>query len=135
MIPFLEQLVRKRAGYLCEYCQVPEQYDELPSEIDHIVARKHAGKTTPGNLAFACFACNNSKGPCIAGIDPQSRKLTRLFNPRRHKWRRHFQWDGPVLVGLTAIGRATIAVLQINRPHRIALRKTLIDEGLFPPVQ
>ena len=37
-----------------------------------------------------------------------------LFNPRRQKWDRHFRWDGPLLVGRTAIGRTTIRVLQIN---------------------
>jgi hypothetical protein len=135
MIPFLEHLVRKRAGSACEYCQIPAQYDELPFEIDHIVALKHGGPTSPGNLALACFACNNAKGPCIAGLDPRSRRLTRLFNPRRHKWHRHFRWEGPLLVGLTAIGRTTIAVLEINKPHRVAFRRALIDERLFPPAE
>jgi hypothetical protein len=56
-----------------------------------------------------------------------------LFNPRRYKLGRHFRWDGPVLVGLTPVGRATIAVLEINLEHRVALRQGLIDEGDFPP--
>jgi hypothetical protein len=45
---------------------------------------------------------------------------------------RHFRWDGPVLVGRTAVGRATIAVLAINLPHRLAQRAALIDEGVLP---
>jgi hypothetical protein len=56
----------------------------------------------------------------------------RLFNPRRHKWARHFRWDGPLLVGRTPIGRVTVHVLGMNDPIRVALRQELIEEGLFP---
>jgi hypothetical protein len=34
---------------------------------------------------------------------------------------------------MTDIGRATIVVLAINRPHRVAHRQALFDEGVFPP--
>jgi hypothetical protein len=37
-------------------------------------------------------------------------------------------------VGKTAIGRVTIAVLEINFSERVLLRQSLIDEGVFPPV-
>jgi hypothetical protein len=43
----------------------------------------------------------------------------------------HFRWDGSVLAGRTDIGRTTIEVLEINLPHRVAFRQTLIDEGVF----
>jgi hypothetical protein len=76
---------------------------------------------------------NNHKGPNIAGLDPRTEKLTPLFHPRRHKWDRHFRWDGPVLIGLTPMGRTTIAVLEINLDYRVAFRQRLIDEGIFPP--
>jgi hypothetical protein len=128
----LQELVWARAGGRCEYCQVPQQYDRLPYEIDHIIARKHGGRTRAGNLCLACFADNNHKGPNIAGRDPDTGKLTPLFNPRRHKWRRHFRWDGPVLVGRTPVGRTTVAVLEMNRDYRVAFRQGLIDEGVFP---
>jgi hypothetical protein len=58
--------------------------------------------------------------------------LTPLFDPRRHKWSRHFCWDGPQLRGRTAIGRVTIVVLHINDPFRVALREGLIEERKFP---
>ena len=57
----------------------------------------------------------------------------RLFHPRVHKWSAHFRWDGPMLVGRTDIGRTTVEVLEINLPHRVAMREALIDEGVFPP--
>jgi hypothetical protein len=53
-------------------------------------------------------------------------------NPRRHTWSRHFRWTGPILVGRTSVGRATIAVLGINSPHRVRHRAELIAEGVFP---
>lgn len=129
----LERLVWRRAQRTCEYCQMPQEYDELPFQIDHILARKHGGLTTTQNLALACFPCNNHKGPNIAGRDLLTERIVRLFHPRRHRWPQHFQWDGPFLEGRTPIGRATIAVLEINLPHRVNLRKALIEESVFPP--
>lgn len=40
-------------------------------------------------------------------------------------------WVGPLLIGRTAIGRATIAVLQINDPDAFKDREALIAEGVF----
>jgi hypothetical protein len=78
-----------------------------------------------------CVFCNSFKGSDIAGIDPLTRKLTRLFNPRRHKWNHHFPYEGPMLIGRTAIGRTTIRVLQINCEEALTLRESLMAEGLF----
>jgi hypothetical protein len=128
----LAEFVWERAHHCCEYCRMPQSYDELSFEIDHIVAEQHGGKTVARNLALACFADNHHKGPNLAGIDPKTRKRTWLFNPRRHKWARHFRWDGPVLVGRTPVGRATIAVLGINLAQRVRHRQQLIAEGVFP---
>src|SRR5919198_2019680 len=98
----LDSLVRRRARDRCEYCQLPQQFSSIRFEIDHIIAEQHGGKTVASNLALACFADNHHKGPNLAGIDPKNRKRTWLFNPRRHRWARHFRWEGPVLVGRTA---------------------------------
>jgi hypothetical protein len=128
----LERHVWQRARARCEYCLMPHAWDEAPFEIDHVIAKKHEGATSAANLALSCFWCNSFKGPNIAGLDKKSRKVTPLFNPRRHSWRRHFQWRGAHLSGKSAIGRVTIAVLRINHPLRIALRKSLIAENQFP---
>lgn len=130
----LARLVRERAGECCEYCRLPRAYSTLPFEFGHVIARKHGGPTAPGNLALSCFYCNSYKGPNIAGIDPRSGKTVRLFNPRRHKWARHFRWDGPALIGRTPIGRTTIAVLNINESEAVATREALIEARLFPQV-
>jgi hypothetical protein len=129
----LEDLVWERARSRCEYCQMPQEFDGFTHEIDHVIAKKHSGATVASNLVLACFPCNNHKGPNIAGRDPATKKLTQLYNPRRHKWTRHFRWNGPELVGMTAVGRVTIAVLEINSLERVQLRQALIEEGVFPP--
>jgi HNH endonuclease len=46
----LERLVRDRAGSRCEYCRLPHIGSRAPFEIDHIIPRKHRGRTVAGNL-------------------------------------------------------------------------------------
>lgn len=50
--------------------------------VDHIVARQHGGPTVLENLALACLHCNRHKGPNIAGTDPSTGEIVRLFHPR-----------------------------------------------------
>jgi len=61
----LRQKVRKRSGGFCEYCRVPEEFDRLPFQPDHIIAEKHAGKAEESNLAWSCYDCNIFKGPNV----------------------------------------------------------------------
>lgn len=128
----LRQLVQQRANHTCEYCRVPQQFDILPFQVDHIIAVKHHGLTADDNLALSCYGCNAYKGPNIAGIDPETGKLTRLFHPRQDEWDEHFEWNGPVVVGRTVIGRATIDVLNMNLPERVEHRRLLIVGGVLP---
>jgi hypothetical protein len=130
MDDLLSDQVRRRAGGRCEYCHLPENAIRLLFQMDHIIAQQHEGPTILANLAWSCLACNKRKGPNLAGLD--NRKLVPLFHPRRHKWSRHFRWEGPLLMGRTSIGRATIRVLGINDPFAVELRRTLIEEGIFP---
>lgn len=125
------QHVRQRAAGRCEYCRLPQKGTTVPFEIDHIISRKHGGRTVASNLAVACWYCNSFKGSDISGLDPLTKKLVRLFDPRRHKWSHHFRYDGAWLVGLTPIGRTTVRVLQFNCEDAIPLRESLIAEGLF----
>jgi hypothetical protein len=112
---------------------MPQAYDAVPFEIDHVIAASHAGPTSAKHLALARFLDNSYKGTNLAGIDPKTGRIVALFNPRQQQWSRHFRWKGPVLIGRTAAGRATIAVLRMNLPHRVAQRAALINEGVFPP--
>ena len=50
----LKLRVRGRARHKCEYCRLPEWTSLLPHQIDHVIARKHGGKTEISNLTLAC---------------------------------------------------------------------------------
>jgi hypothetical protein len=57
----------------------------------------------------------------------------RLFNPRRDNWEKHFKWNSTKtrVIGLTAIGRATIAALQLNSARQIEARILWRKAGQF----
>jgi hypothetical protein len=125
----LRRLVSARASGRCEYCRLPLEFDESPANADHIVALKHQGKTIAENLAFACFHCNNFKGDNIAGIDPVESSLTRLFNPRIDRWSDHFRFNRGEIISLTAIGRTTLYVVNMNALVRVMGRRLLMATG------
>ena len=125
--------VRRRARSRCEYCRIPQSAVQFRHQVDHIIAEQHEGSDEPSNLALACAHYNSLKCSDISGLDPVTRELTRLYDPRRDRWHEHFAWQGAVLIGLTAVGRTTIQVLAINDPVEVAAREMLIAEGRFPP--
>lgn len=127
------QRVIDQAGNCCEYCQMPQACTTLPHEVDHIRSLKLHGSSAIENLCLACAHCNSSKGALVSGYDPVTDDTVRLFNPRIDKWDEHFDWDGPLLVGRTAIARATIDVLNINTPLRVEHRRLLMEAQRFPP--
>lgn len=73
--------------------------------------------------------CNWLKGPNLAGRDPDTNQLTRLFHPRTDLWYDHFQWDGARISGRTAIGRTTAWLLEMNGEERVELREVLMEAG------
>ncbi len=110
---------------------MPEKYDTQTYHIEHILARQHVADNTMKNLALACFRCNGSKGPNIAGYDIVTATLQPLFNPRKNHWSDHFSWNGPIIVPLSAIGRVSVHVLQMNRPNTVRLRAGFMELGEF----
>ncbi|MBX9681719.1 MAG: HNH endonuclease [Gemmataceae bacterium] len=92
----LQRLVRDRADDCCECCGMPDWAEDIPFQIDHIVAQQHGGLTTANNLSYRCLSCNKHKGPNLAGIDPLTKRVACLFNPRRQSWRRYFKWREPL---------------------------------------
>lgn len=97
-------------------------------QLEHIRARQHGGQTAFENLAWCCRRCNLYKGPNASAFDPVTDQLVRLFNPRIDRWDEHFEMDGPLVVGLTPEGRATVALLQMNDDLRVQLRGELLDD-------
>jgi hypothetical protein len=125
-------LVWARAGDRCEYYRVHQDHVELTHHFEHIVARKHGGLDDQSNICVACERCNLFKGSDLAGIDPKTGQVERLFNPRTQNWSDHFEVRGPMIVGLIPTGRATVQVLSMNSGQRLQLRAALIALGLYP---
>ncbi len=121
----LRRHVRQRARLKCEYCLLAEADAFFPHEPDHIISLKHGGGTTEDNLALSCFDCNRFKGSDIASIDPLTRQLTHLFNPRSQSWSEHFEFSDGRITGITASGRVTENLLKLNLAARVEVRETL----------
>lgn len=87
------------------------------------------------NLALSCGGCNNHKYTKVEAVDPLSSEKVSLFHPRRNVWSEHFGWteDGLRRVGLTAVGRATMEGLNVNREGVVNIRRFLMMAGLHPP--
>lgn len=130
----LEQLVFERAAFRCEYCHT-QQLLVIVMQLDHIIPQSKGGPTTSENLCLACTTCNNHKSDHQTGIDPLTTFEHPLFNPRNDLWEAHFEWgaDKAVLVGLTPIGRATIARLKINSDTVVKSRRFWVKLGVHPP--
>jgi hypothetical protein len=118
------KLVCDRAADRCEYCLLPQSALPIARfHLEHIIARQHGGSDAPENLALACHHCNLHKGPNLAGVDPQTGTVERLFDPRQNSWETHFERRGVLILGLTPSGRATVAVLDMNSEPQLDLRR------------
>jgi HNH endonuclease len=123
MDPDVRSRVRTRAGDRCEYCGLDQDREPFYRfHIEHIVAKQHGGAHDLKNLALACFYCNVHKGTNLATVDPTTAQIVPLFNPRLDRWDEHFVRRGVLIVGLSAIGRATVQLLKMNATERLELR-------------
>ena len=118
----LRRQVIDRAGQACEYCTLPDALSFYPHEIDHVVALKHQGLTVAENLAYACWRCNRFKGSDLGSFDPMTQAFAFLFNPRQQAWGDHFEVKQGEIVGRTAEGRTTAALLRFNLEERVLER-------------
>lgn len=131
----LRRMIVEQARQCCEYCLCQARFATESFAVEHIKPRSRRGQTTAENLALACPGCNGHKHAKTKALDPVSGELVPLFHPRRQKWHEHFRWsdDYSQILGSTAIGRATIQALQLNRQSLVNLRKMLYVWGEHPP--
>jgi hypothetical protein len=129
----IRELVQRRAQGACEYCRLPQEASILPHQVDHIIGRQHRGSGDADNLCLCCIRCNLKKGPNIASVDPETNLVVPLYHPRRHSWREHFSIDSHGAVhGLTAEGRATVQLMDMNDEDRVRLRALLLRRRRHP---
>ena len=131
----LRSRVANRASFLCEYCKAPKNYSPSPFDVEHITPTSRGGNSDFDNLAYSCNGCNCLKSNKIAAVDPVNNTDAPLFHPRHDEWLDHFAWDvsGLIIIGTTPTGRATVALLKLNRPELINLRSLLAMIGKHPP--
>jgi hypothetical protein len=131
----VRERVRKQAGDRCGYCLSRQEYVWGKLEVEHIIPLKAGGLDSEENLWLACRPCNSHKSGKTAIADPTTKQLVPFFNPRTQAWQEHFTWsqDGTEIIGLTAIGRATVLALRLNDSRRVAVRRLWIEVGWHPP--
>ena len=129
----VREQVRRRAHYLCEYCHVSELWQYTAFTMDHIVPLSQGGSSDVDNLALACFPCNRRKSDRQEIVDPETGASVHLFHPRQDQWAEHFIWFRDGLIGRTAIGRATVKALELNRERTQLLRAADREVRRHPP--
>jgi hypothetical protein len=122
--------VQQRAGGRCEYCRIPEDIRPYPFHVEHIRSIKQGGTSDLDNLAWSCLYCNLRKGTDVAAYD-ETDTLVALYNPRTQGWDEHFEMVEALIEGTTAIGRATVKLLQLNDPQQVEARTALMEAGLW----
>ena len=132
----IERRVRDAARNRCGYCLSPQKLVMARLEIEHIIPLSQGGNYDEDNLWLSCPLCNRAKSDKVNGVDPLTGVTEILFNPRKQIWADHFYWSDDRLrvVGLTGIGRATVAALHLgDDPDAIEVRSYWIIAGWHPP--
>jgi hypothetical protein len=131
----LRRRVRDWFADRCAYCQTNERLTATHFEIEHIDPRAGGGETTFENLCLSCPMCNRYKSAFSSGTDPLTQTKVPLFHPQSQNWTEHFAWsgDGTEIMGLSPIGRATIAMLRMNRPAMTRVRRMWVALAEHPP--
>lgn len=132
----LRARVRVRDRFRCAYChsQILVVASEL--EIEHVIPVSLGGPSTEDNLCLACSRCNRAKSDRIQAVDPITAQKVSLFNPVHDEWSQHFSWSKSAehIIGLTAIGRATVKALNMNDLSVRNSRRLWKRAGWHPPV-
>jgi hypothetical protein len=131
----LRRQVEQDARHRCGYCLTAQRVIGFPMAIDHIIPEAEGGETVRNNLWLACRRCNEFKGRRTEATDPLTGDIVPLYNPRRQSWSVHFAWsaDGVEIIGLTAVGRATIVALRLNNEDIVGARALWTQAGWHPP--
>ncbi len=132
----VERRVRAAARNRCGYCLSPQHLVMARLEIEHLMPRAAGGGSEESNLWLSCPICNGHKSDKTAAQDPETGETVPLFNPRLQNWFEHFRWteDGLRVVGLTPVGRATVAALHLSDdPDALEVRSYWVLAGWHPP--
>lgn len=128
----LRQRIEQRAGERCEYCQAPAFICAYTFHLEHCIPKAAGGKSGESNLALACASCNFKKSSHTHAMDPVSGAMQPVFHPVAQLWNNHFSLKGSKITGKTAVGRASVVLLDLNSLKRQEARKVWRSTGLWP---
>src|SRR5437667_8855417 len=84
---------------------------------------------------IACPGCNLHKADRTTAVDPATGEQVPLFHPIRQRWSEHFRFKGYEMEGWTPVGRATVAMLNLNHVRRQQISEVEEAFGLYPPAR
>ncbi|WP_395743317.1 HNH endonuclease [Prosthecobacter sp.] len=132
----LRERVMSRAYNVCEYCLIHQRQAWYSHQIDHIISRKHGGRTAFENLALACAICNNAKGTDLGSLTRHEGSLIRFYHPRKDQWGEHFRLeDNGAIHPITEVGEVTCKIFGFNSRERLLERRMLLRAGDFPSIE
>jgi hypothetical protein len=117
--PDIQELVRQRANFSCEFCGVTETDSGDQLTIDHFQPKAKGGSDDFENLLYSCARCNQYK------LDywPTQPDDLNLWNPRQEQASQHFlELEDGTLHPLTPVGTFTLQRLRLNRSPLVAYR-------------
>lgn len=131
----LRPVIAEQARHQCGYCRTQEVVSGVRLTLEHLYPKFLGGKDEIDNLWLSCRECNEAKGVLLEATDPETQQIVPLYNPRKERWDKHFFWteDGTQIVGKTAIGRATVLILDLNNEFRVKSRAIWVEAGYHPP--
>lgn len=129
----LRRQVILRAQNRCEYCGLSQLGQAATFHLDHVCPIAAGGPTNMENLALACIHCSLRKGARVKAQDPKTGRTVQLYHPREQQWNHHFRWSGNKLAGITEVGRATIAALDLNSSEHQIIRSFESILNRHPP--
>ncbi|MBI3979973.1 MAG: HNH endonuclease [Chloroflexi bacterium] len=133
----LRARVAAQAQHRCEYCLTSQRVSGAQMQVDHVVPVSQGGTSDEANLSLACAWCNSFKSATTRAADRETGEGAQIFNPRTQVWTDHFRWsdDGTLIVGLTAVGRATVLALRLNNEFIVLARRLWVLAGWHPPTE
>lgn len=68
-------------------------------------------------------------------MSPKTKRKIPIFNPRKQKWKIHFEFDSDkaTIMGKTICGRATVNALKVNNQLALETRTYRVGVGWYPP--
>jgi hypothetical protein len=131
----LQRRVRECFANCCAYCRTAEDPTATTFEFEHVMPLSAGGETAFENLCLSCPMCNRYKSDRGLASDAVTKTDVPLFHPHNDRWTEHFSWseDCTEVIGMTPVGRATVAALKMNRPQMIRVRRMWVAMSEHPP--